>query len=440
MTESSQLSMTLDIPESPNHPKTTPRKSRYKRFIKDGANDITPMTRDSAAKIVGDCKRILMNDGWLPDSSLLKLFARVIKIKRFDELTTSTGDAYAFQHSSNEPPAATATRLGILDDYMLDISDWTLASLAEALGPHSVAKSQTDILGIACEAFSNSFTKGSTGQFFTPREIVDFMLAIIKPRRGEKLLDPACGTGGILVAASKMLNPNDLHGMELNNAIAEVAGLNVDLHGGKAENVANINTLLDFTEGLYDVIVANPPFSVSIRDDYERFELSRRGKIKSEIAFIERIHSLLRPGGRAAMIVPDGLLSNITSKYVREWLMDQFRLDAVISLPADTFSHYGTSVKTSVLVLTKWNGDKDTFDDWAVFMAIVDSVGYDKRGKDTTTKTKMIQAGGTGATLIECGDLLHYINDADGSRVTDSGGLVGKWNEFLADPDRFVMN
>ena len=441
MAETAQLMMQLDTPESAII-KRPSRKHRCGRYIKGGEPDSLPMSRDTAIKVVNDCKLVIYDNGRYSGFEPLRVFAAAIKAKREDELRTAIGSPYAFQRRPSEPPAATAMRLSMLEESLTDVEDWTLVNLAEILGPVSVTRTATDLLGIACEAFSDTFSKRMTGQFFTPREIVDFTLALVKPHKGETVLDPACGTGGFLIAGADLVHPTDLYGIELNMALADVAGLNLEIHGGRRENITSANTLLDGIEGQYDVIVANPPFGVSVRDHHHNYELARRGKFKSEVGFVERIHSLLKPGGRAAIILPNGLLSNMSVKYVRDWIMERFQVLAVVSLPSDTFSHYGTSVKTSVLLLRRFAECQSTesVGDYPIFMAIAEDVGYDRRGRETSQATLIIQPDGSAATLVRCGDLLDYIVDDNGKQAYHNEGstIIGRWNKFLRDPDSFL--
>lgn len=145
----------------------------------------------------------------------------------------------------------------------------------------------------------------------------------------------------------------------------------------------------DLTENSFDYIIGNPPYGVKWTRGLEQYDLAystdKKGKRKlrssvvSEALFLERCIKLLKPGGVMALVVNDGLLANSKMQYVRKYLMERCQVRASISLPAETFTPWGTSTKTSVLIVRKLVPGEDA-GNYMVFMAAASKIGYDRRG------------------------------------------------------------
>ena len=176
--------------------------------------------------------------------------------------------------------------------------------------------------------------------------------------------------------------------------------------------------------------------------------------VKTEILFLERVHSFLKPGtGRAAIILPDGILTNSSLQGVRQWLLDHFQLLAVVSLPQFAFSHYDAGVKASIVFLRRLAKNETVSDDEATFMAIAENIGYDATGRKTFDVT--VEQEETDREKVErhsC-DLFDYRVYYEWSR-TESGepiwserrreiiqdtGLVAQWRKFQWDPAPFLV-
>lgn len=233
-------------------------------------------------------------------------------------------------------------------------------------------------------------TAGKNGQFRTPRHIIHMMAELINPQLGEKVCDPACGTGGFLLGAylhiltqytsedqqfidengfkrgttgDKLTNPKlwaqlrekSLVGYDFDNTMVRIGLMNLLLHGISQPNIDQVDTLSKRhnDDNTYDVILANPPFKGSIDkgDINEGFKL---GTTKTELLFINRIFNSLKIGGRSAVIVPDGVLfgSSKAHKQARQILIDECELQGVISMPSGVFKPYA-GVSTAVLVFVK---------------------------------------------------------------------------------------
>jgi len=218
-------------------------------------------------------------------------------------------------------------------------------------------------------------TSGKMGQFRTPRHIIKMMVELAKPKYGDRILDPACGTGGFLVNAythilnsnkknsvstltpkqKEMLDEDSVFGFDFDETMARIALMNLMMHGLKTPNIKRLNTLSRpyVEESMYDLVLANPPFKGSINEA----EISDRFRIKTkktEILFLELMFHTLTPTGRCAVIVPDGVLfgNSKAHKDIRKLLLEECRLDAVISMPSGIFKPYA-GVSTAVLFFTK---------------------------------------------------------------------------------------
>ena len=224
---------------------------------------------------------------------------------------------------------------------------------------------------------------GQNGQFRTPRHIIRLMVELTAPTVKDTICDPASGTCGFLVNASEYLRdkfPEILidtknrkhfhntmfHGYDFDNTMLRIGSMNMLLHGVENPDISYRDSLTqDFAleEEKYSLILANPPFKGSINIDNTAKDLLAIVKTKNtELLFLALFLKLLKPGGRAAVIVPDGVLfkSNKANKQIRRMLVEEQKLDAVVSLPSGVFKPYA-GVSTAVLFFTKTNsGGTDT--------------------------------------------------------------------------------
>ncbi len=232
-------------------------------------------------------------------------------------------------------------------------------------------------------------TAGKNGQFRTPRHLIQAIVEVVSPRLGEMVCDPACGTGGFLLGAWQhiltahstpgsrftdadgfehgggdrltdgrqwaALRERTFYGFDFDTTMVRIGLMNLLLHGIDHPNLRYADTLgKRFDESdRYDVVLANPPFKGSI-DKGDISERLRLSTTKTELLFVERILGLLRVGGRAGVIVPDGVLfgSSNAHRTLRERLLAEAELQAVISLPGGVFKPYA-GVSTAVLVFVK---------------------------------------------------------------------------------------
>ena len=224
---------------------------------------------------------------------------------------------------------------------------------------------------------------GQNGQFRTPRHIIRLMVELTAPQPTDVICDPACGTAGFLVAAgeylrerySKLLHDANqqkhfhhamFHGFDFDNTMLRIGSMNMLLHGVENPDIRYRDSLAQDHAGeeeKYTLVLANPPFAGSL--DYENTakDLLQIVKTKkTELLFLALFLRLLKPGGRAAVIVPDGVLfgSSKAHKELRRILVEDQKLDAVIKLPGGVFKPYA-GVSTAILVFTKTNSGGTDF-------------------------------------------------------------------------------
>jgi type I restriction enzyme M protein len=220
-------------------------------------------------------------------------------------------------------------------------------------------------------------TAGQNGQFRTPRHIIQLMVEMTSPTPGDVICDPACGTAGFLIAAAEYLRhhyPRMLldekprshfhhdmfHGFDFDSTMLRIGSMNMLLHGIENPDIRYRDSLAQDHAGeedKYTLVLANPPFKGSL--DYENTAKDLLQVVKTkktELLFLALFLRLLKPGGRAALIVPEGVLfgSSIAHKALRRILVEDQKLEAIISLPAGVFRPYA-GVSTAVLVFTKTN-------------------------------------------------------------------------------------
>ena len=220
-------------------------------------------------------------------------------------------------------------------------------------------------------------TAGQNGQFRTPRHIIRLMVEMVAPQPTDVLCDPACGTAGFLVAAGEYLREQHpeifrddrlrehfhqrlFHGFDFDNTMLRIGSMNMQLHGVENPDISYRDSLAQDHAGeeeKYSLVLANPPFAGSL--DYENCakDLLQIVKTKkTELLFLALFVRLLKPGGRAAVIVPDGVLfgSSNAHKTLRKLLVEDQKLEGVVSLPSGAFKPYA-GVSTAILLFTKTN-------------------------------------------------------------------------------------
>ena len=240
-----------------------------------------------------------------------------------------------------------------------------------------MAKSiETDTKGDVYESLlSKLATAGVNGQFRTPRHIIRMMVELLDPKPDDIICDPACGTSGFLVAAGEYLkdkykdeifynrekkdhyNNHMFYGYDMDRTMLRVGAMNMMTHGVDNPNIDYRDSLSDqnLDNGKYTIILANPPFKGSLDADTVSADLLKVCKTKkTELLFLALFLRMLKIGGRCACIVPDGVLfgSSTAHKAIRKEIIENNRLEAVISMPSGVFKPYA-GVSTGILIFTK---------------------------------------------------------------------------------------
>ena len=326
----------------------------------------------------------------------------------------------------------------VLDDSdTITLDANSVAYVVGELQNYCLIEAERDIIADAFETFIGHALKGGQGQFFTPRNVVKMMVDILDPDDEDLIIDPACGSGGFLIEALRHVwrkldaegekyhwNKSNLQEEKMEVALNKIRGIDKDyflskvakaymaiIGDGKSgifcedslevPNNWGTMTKTKIHLGDFSVLLTNPPFGSKIpvrgEDKLKQFELGHKwkqdkktgnwekGKLKDkeapQILFIERCLQLLKDGGRMAIVLPDGIYGNESLGYIRNWLLKQGRIVAVIDVPIETFMP-NTSTKTTIMIFQKLSENKIK-KDYPVFMAVAETCGHDRRGKET---------------------------------------------------------
>lgn len=332
-----------------------------------------------------------------------------------------------------------------------------------------IGQGEYEIIDSAFEYLITEVSKGAKGQYFTPRHVIKMCVKILNPKDDEYVIDPACGSGGFLLhtmyhvwdnylkteVAQRGYAAKYLFGIDFDENMRRISQALMLIAGDGKHHIFKRNSLdaRDW-QGLYaqdartelsrllrksdhpeddrenektyrllnfDVLLTNPPFAGENREDQgllRQYELAKKdGKLRHNmerhVLFIERSLDAIRPGGRLAIVLPQGVLNNTNMEYIRKFLFEKARILAVVGLHGNTFKPH-TGTKTSVLFLQKWDGDP--LKDYPIFMAVSKKSGKDNSGEYIYKKDKN----------------RNYMSDGYGRKVLDHDldEIVGKFIEF----------
>ena len=324
------------------------------------------------------------------------------------------------------------------------LSDSHLAVCVSSLQDIKLFNSNLQIVDEAFEYLVSKSAKGEKGQYFTPRHVIDMCVKMLNPKRGEYMIDTAAGSCGFPVHTAFKLTGTLFSNAEIQSDdkehVLKVFGIDFDertvriartlnlIAGDGETNVLHLNTLdyerwsdrserdriwiMTYGRGFdrlkalrteqennkmfnFDILMANPPFAGDIKENriLHQYTLGFKGngqvqsKVGRDILFIERNLDFLKPGGRMAIVLPQGRFNNTSDKYIRDFIAERARILAVVGLDTNTFKPH-TGTKTSVLFLQKWNDDPDqgplcpreNVDDYPIFFAVSEKGGKDKSG------------------------------------------------------------
>jgi len=328
-------------------------------------------------------------------------------------------------------------------DDKLYLDDKSIVYVVWQLQKYDLLRANRDVISESFQAFWGPGLRGEKGQFFTPRNVVKMCVDILEPKLGERIIDPACGSGGFLVECMARLWEkvneesqgqvfNNIFGIDKEIDLARICKAYMSIVGNGHYNIFCADSLVPdlwpedirnkIKDASFDIVLTNPPFgariSISDRNVLKRYELGHRWskigpkrwktvptalqKQAPQVLFIERCLQLLRRGGRMAIVLPDGVFGNPSAGYILQYIFQHTKVMAIISLAPEAFLP-STHTKTSVLFLEKKVESTDIHDDYEIFMAIANKVGHDKNGKIIY---KMNEKG-------------EYILDKNGNKIID---------------------
>ncbi|MBZ5526058.1 MAG: N-6 DNA methylase [Acidobacteriia bacterium] len=292
-------------------------------------------------------------------------------------------------------------------DSPINLQDRTIRKIVSLFENYDLSLTAFDVKGEAFEYFLGETFTGGLGEFFTPRNVVEFMVDAVDPKIGSRIVDPFCGTGGFLIYAFEVvsekirlnefdeeqklkwkieLSNKSLYGTDWKERTSLACKMNMIVHGDGSAGIFKHHGLIDIPdvieEGQFSLCITNPPFGSTENDPrvLTQYELgSGRNSQDRVVLAIERSLRLVKPGGTVAIVVIDGILNNDSTRYVRDFIRRNAWVHAVVSLPAVTFEGYHARAKTSILFLEKKQASDDG-QQKRTFMAVAENSGYAPNG------------------------------------------------------------
>ena len=394
-----------------------------------------------------------MTTGITRDEALAQEIINILFCKLLDEQETAPDEVLTFRAGVGESPEDVQQRVRGLFERVketvfgdvfeatdrINLDPQSLTYVVGELQPYAVVDADRDAIGDAFEVFIGPALRGAEGQFFTPRNVIEMMVKMVDPRPGERVIDPACGSGGFLIAALSHvwerlrhearrkkwrerelarreleLATNCFRGIDKDAFLSRVCKAYMALIGDGRGGVFCQNALepvedwspqmrREIEPGTFDVVLTNPPFGKKIVVRGERiisqFELGskwkydrgagtwnrstvQRDKLPPQIPFLERCLQLLKPGGRLGIVLPESIFGNPSHGYVVQWLQARLSVTAVVSMPEPLFKTSGKGgTHTKVCILIGTLSDRPATP--ALFMGEAKWCGHDSRGNPT---------------------------------------------------------
>lgn len=353
------------------------------------------------------------------------------------------------------------------DESKIDLSPSHLSICVSSLQDVKLFNSNLQVIDEAFEYLVSKSSKGEKGQYFTPRHVIDMCVKMLNPKRGEYMIDTASGSCGFTVhtifkrtghlfenteiPADEKEDVLKVFGIDFDEKVVRVARTLNLIAGDGQTNVLHLNTL-DYDrwnekvnnpdwrdtygagfrrlealkkdrnsnkEFLFDILMANPPFAGDIKESniIHKYDLGfnekkkPKSKVGRDILFIERNLDFIKPGGRLAIVLPQGRFNNTSDKDIREFVADKARILAVVGLHGNTFKPH-TGTKTSILFLQKWDNKLcPKKEDYPIFFAV-----SEKSGKDNSGDYVYVKNGDGKPKLDKYGHLIvgHDLHNHDG--------------------------
>jgi type I restriction enzyme M protein len=413
-------------------------KFKYKKG--DPQWDLRDVTRDELLAKFQQCHDTLWEGGKRNPAEAFDEMSKLMYCKIQDErFLTKKGEHYKFQVGTYETINEVAERIRKIykDAQEIDpevfiesikADNPIIYTVAEILQGISLARTDLDVKGEGYEHFLGGVFRGAMGQYFTPRPIVRFMIDFLEPSIDDFIVDPACGSGGFLIYTLERMRKElfakldekdaayrwqdfalkQVYGIEINSQLARVSMMNMIIHEDGHTNIENADALdnpnnwkrqkiREYFSKKFTLLLTNPPFGASVKEREKPYlanyelggKLKRRNRQNTEILFIERCLDFLKTGGRMGIVLPDGILTNSSLQYVRDFVNEKAQILGVVSLPQTAFKRpaskgsgeSGSGVKASLLFLRKKREGEKSSKDYPIFMAIAEHIGYDATGR-----------------------------------------------------------
>lgn len=416
------------------------------RFSNGGRDDIRRVSFDELAGVFQKCHNILWSGGKLDPATAFDEMSKILFAKIQDERTTPNGQFYKLQVGQNENEVIVAQRCFDLyndarriDPYVFTesiyVSDAKIKTVVEVLQEISLTETDLDAKGQAFEQFLGVVFRGGLGQYFTRRQIVEFVVEMLDADENDVVLDPSCGSGGFLLYCMKKVSDKiranyagnqrlidrkvydfsrqKIYGIEINAKIARVAMMdmivnddghtNIENNTGFNSNFRNPNIGFD----KFTLIMTNPPFGVKIeRDDRDNlgqnsfnnfvFGKGRKSQV-SDILFLEQYKKFLvnddHHNPRAGVVLQTGVLNNPSNEKLLQWIRLNFKILAVVSLPDFAFRKAGSGMRTCLLFIRKYQSPYTQIEDipdYDVCFAVANHIGYDSTLRPDTNDLPII--------------------------------------------------
>lgn len=390
------------------------------------------------------------NTGITLDTEFVSQIINLIFCKIYDERFTKPDDMVSFRAGINEDVSDVAKRIvGIFEHVkskypdvfsasdVITLSDTSIAYIAGEIQQYCLIESERDVIADAFETFISPSLRGGQGQFFTPRNVVKLLVSLANPTRNDRLVDPACGSGGFLIeslryvwsqvqqegrelgwpdreifADQQEVAIKNFRGIDKESFLSKTTKAYMAILGDGRGGVFCENSLDSMEKwsakaqamiapASFNVVLTNPPYGSKLKIDdpsiLAQYELGHQWKVPKggttavvtsknlsdqtpQVLFIERCLELLSPGGRLGIVAPESMFCNPSHKYIMNYVEQHARIDAIISMPENLFQPH-THAKTCVVLMTKFNTpDEKVAKDHKIFMAVAKWCGHDSRG------------------------------------------------------------
>lgn len=377
---------------------------------------------DEFDRIMNYCATLIFTNDETSEDLILSEILKILFIKKFEEdnmqkkkdfinrFTISQWNNYKDNIEPNSNIVVDKLFTDMQDRYKkekifeekINLREETIHAIIGILQNYSIIKTPIDIKGRVFENLLSKQFKGSRGQYFTPRDVVEFINTISQPKPNEKIIDPCCGSGRFIIETyqriwteiekryegdkkeidSKLyeLKNSLLWGVDIDPRLVKIAKMNMIMHDDGSTNIYKLNSLKkEFFESIqessFNLIMTNPPFGgMVIEEISQKHEIKFKKGQRSQTEFIRLFHKILRAptekeaGGRVCTVIDDGILNTKNMNKLREFIFENFIIRGVFSLPRATFSPYN-AVKSSILYLEKKKAEQE-YEDYDVFMSI----------------------------------------------------------------------